>query len=313
MKISQAVLWLIAFFCATPSVLAQTINGYEHWLSHDTVRLYVWEKVRGDAAGKPVLVIAHGSGTAGKESFDLQVPGRPSYSLMDFFAKQGFDVFAPDMRGFGRSAKPERHITTEEASSDLAAVIDYARNLRGVEKVNLLAWSWGTQYAGMVVMNRPEIIEKYIASAQMHANSPDLLRRKAQLDVYQKNVYLDVTEAGWKKRFASMTPPHISDSEVIDSFAHAAATAQPRIPTGPQIDMVTRMPMLDPTRMTVPMLIIHGEFDDVADLDGLLPFFRALPNPNKQYVVVPNGGHMMHLQLGHKRLQYELDRFLNAP
>ena len=54
------------------------------------------------------------------------------------------------------------------------------------------------QYAGTVVMKRPAIIEKFVASSQMHANSPDPMGRKAQLEIYQKNIYLDVTEAGWK-------------------------------------------------------------------------------------------------------------------
>ena len=42
--------------------------------------------------------------------------------------------------------------------------------------------------------------------------------------------------------------------------------------------------MLNPRLMPVPVMIIHGQYDDVADLDGLLPFFVQLPNPRKQYV-----------------------------
>jgi pimeloyl-ACP methyl ester carboxylesterase len=56
--------------------------------------------------------------------------------------------------------------------------------------------------------------------------------------------------------------------------------------------------MADPTRITVPTLMIHGQYDDVADTAGLLPFFARLPNPEKRYVVVPDAGHMMHLQAG---------------
>src|SRR3989304_4136112 len=84
-------------------------------VEHDRIRLYVWEKYVGSPSGKPVVVLAHGSATAGRESFDLQVPGKPSYSLMDFLAGEGFDVFAPDIRGFGRSTHPETRLTTKEA------------------------------------------------------------------------------------------------------------------------------------------------------------------------------------------------------
>ena len=75
----------------------------------------------------------------------------------------------------------------------------------------------------------------------------------------------------------------------VDAFARSAALVETKSPTGPQVDLLTRLPLIDPTKITVPTLLIHGQHDDVADLEGLLPFFKALPNPDKQYVVVPEG------------------------
>jgi pimeloyl-ACP methyl ester carboxylesterase len=77
--------------------------------------------------------------------------------------------------------------------------------------------------------------------------------------------------------------------------------------------MVTIMPMLNPRLMPVPTMIIHGEYDDVADVTGLLPFFQQLPNRYKRYVVVANAGHMMHLQKGHRLFQHEVASFFKAP
>ncbi len=54
---------------------AQQVVGVEH----GGIKLYVWEKYVGSQSGKKVVVLAHGSATAGKESFDLQVPGKPSF------------------------------------------------------------------------------------------------------------------------------------------------------------------------------------------------------------------------------------------
>ena len=127
------------------------VDSTEHWVKHGDTKLYLWEKCQGNPAGKPVVVLAHGSATAGRESFDLQIPGNPSYSLMDFLAGEGFDVFSPDVRGFGRSTRPEGHLTTADASEDLDKVVDYILKLRGIQKVNLLGWSWGTQYGGMFI------------------------------------------------------------------------------------------------------------------------------------------------------------------
>jgi pimeloyl-ACP methyl ester carboxylesterase len=279
------------------------VQGTQHWVLHEGLRLFVWEKFAGSPQGKPVLLLAHGSATAGRESFDLRVPGHPDYSLMDFLARQGFDVFALDVRGFGSSTKPEDFLSTEQAASDLNAVVDHVLQLRGVPQVRLLAWSWGTQYSGQFVMAHPGKVARYAAYAQMHAKSPDLEARRPRLATFQRAPYIRITEQGWKLRFHSMTPDAVNVPAVIDAFAKAAALVETRSPTGPQVDLLTRQPLIDATKITVPTMLIHGQYDDVADLDGLLPFFAALPHPDKQYTVVPEGGHMLHLQKGHARFQ----------
>jgi pimeloyl-ACP methyl ester carboxylesterase len=304
---------VIAVLASVTPLAAQEVTGKEHWVEQNGIRIYVWEKYVKSAENKRVIILAHGSATAGKESFDLQVAGKPSYSLMNFLAQEGFDVFALDTRGFGRSTHPDGHMTTKEASDDLNAVVDYIRKLRGVQKVNLLGWSWGTQYGGMFVMSYPEKVEKYISYAQMHLNSPDLSKRRPRVEVFRKNPYISIPEAGWKLRFYSMTPAEANDLEVVDTYARTAAQIEQKSATGPQLDMVTIMPMLNPRLMPVPTMIIHGEYDDVADLDGLFPFFQQLPNRYKRYVVIPNAGHMMHLQKGHQLFQQEVAGFFKAP
>jgi len=304
---------IAAAILSTAASSAQEVSGVEHWVEREGIKLYVWEKYVGSPAGKGLIVLAHGSATAGKESFDLQVPGKPSYDLMDFLAREGFDVFAPDTRGFGRSTHPDTHMTTQEASEDLNAVVDHVLKLRGGKRVSLLGWSWGTQYGGMFVIAHPEKVEKYVSYAQMHVDSPDIAKRRPRIEAFRKNAYITIAETGWKPRFSSLTPAEANDPEVVDVYAKAAAQVERKTATGPQLDMVTIMPMVNPRLIPVPTMIIHGQYDDVADLDGLLPFFRQLPNPYKKYVVVPNAGHMMHLQKGHQLFQREVAAFFKAP
>lgn len=289
------------------------VQGAQHWVVQEGLRLFIWEKYQGGPQGKPVLVLAHGSATAGRESFDLKVPGHPEYSLMDFLARRGFDVFAPDMRGFGSSTRPEGHITTEQAAGDLNDVVDFICKLRGVTQVHLLAWSWGTQYGGQFVMAHPAKVKRYAAYAQMHAQSPDLLARRERLAPFQRAPYIRISEPGWKLRFNSMTPEEVNDPVVMDAFARSAALVETKSPTGPQVDLLTRQPLIDATKITVPTMMIHGQYDDVADLEGLLPFFTALPNPDKQYTVIPEGGHMLHLQKGYARFQRAVADWFSAP
>jgi pimeloyl-ACP methyl ester carboxylesterase len=289
----------------------ESIVSAEHWVQNGDVRIYVWEKRQSTANNKKVIVLAHGSATAGKESFDLQVPGYADVSLMDALARVGFDVFALDTRGFGRSTHPDAHMTTAQASSDLNAVVDYVLHLRALEKVDLLAWSWGTQYGGMFVMAHPEKVRKYVSYAQMHLDSPDLAKRRQKIGDYRAHVYVEIPEAGWKPRFYSMAPASDNIPAIVDAYAKAAAAVEKKTPTGPQLDMVTIMPMLNPRLMNASIMLIHGEHDDVADTVGLLPFFQALPNPDKRYVIIPEAGHMMMFQKGRQKFQHAVIDFLD--
>jgi pimeloyl-ACP methyl ester carboxylesterase len=156
-------------------------------------------------------------------------------------------------------------------------------------------------------------VAKYVSYAQMHVNSPDIAKRRPRLEAFRKTPYITIPEAGWKPRFASMTPAAANEPAVVDAFAKAAVQVEVTTPTGPQLDMVTIMPMLNPRLMPVPTMLIHGAYDDVADLEGLFPFFQQLPNPYKRYVVIPNAGHMMHLQGGHRVFQHEVASFFKGP
>ena len=303
-------IFVCCVLAAAPVRADDITTGVEYFAESAGNKIRIWEKVAGTADGKPVIVLAHGSGTAGQGSFDLQVPDETDTSLMDVLARDGFDVFAPDMRGFGLSTHPETGVTTVEAAEDLNAAVDVIRALRHTDKVHVVAWSWGTQYAGLFVIAHPEKVSRFVSYAQMHANSPDILKRRERLEEFRKGPYMDVPEAAWKKRFSSMTPETANGQDVIDAFAREAARVETRSPTGPHIDMVTKLPMLDADKITVPTLMIHGQFDDVADIDGLMPFFKALANPEKSYVIVPNAGHMAHLQEGRSLLQSEIAGFL---
>ena len=147
--------------------------------------------------------------------------------------------------------------------------------------------------------------------AQMHVDSPDLIARRPRLQSFRDNPYVVVPEAGWKPRFASRTPALANRPEIVDAYAQAAARVETRTPTGPQLDLVTLMPMVDARRIQAPTLMIHGQYDDVADPAGLWPFFAALPNPDKRYVVVPDAGHMIMFQQGNRAFQKAVIDFLS--
>ena len=81
------------------------IQASEYWAQKGEVKLYLYRKRAAPQAGvvQPVLFLVHGSSNSSRASYDLSVPGKGEYSLMNVMAGYGFDVWTMDHDGYGRS------------------------------------------------------------------------------------------------------------------------------------------------------------------------------------------------------------------
>lgn len=169
-----------------------SING-------QTAQLYVRERVeagtvlRAGSLENRVVLFVHGAGTPAEVSFD--VPAE-SYSWMAYLAHAGFDVFSVDMTGYGRSTRPaamndpcnltaaqqatfvpgflpaacqpamtQQLTTIASDHNDIGAAVDYIRNLRRVQRVDLIAWSLGGPRAGGYAAANPAKVRKLVLLA----------------------------------------------------------------------------------------------------------------------------------------------------
>ena len=73
------------------------------------------------------------------------------------------------------------------------------------------------------------------------------------------------------------------------------------------------LPILDPARITVPTMIIHGEKDFAAKEEDLLPFYSQLATHDKRYILLPRSGHMLIMEKDHRLFQYEVLSFFDRP
>ena len=63
----------------------------------------------------------------------------------------------------------------------------------------------------------PEKIARYVSYAQMHPNSPDVIKRRERLEEFRKGPYITIPEPAWKKRFTSMTPDAVNDAGAVET------------------------------------------------------------------------------------------------
>ena len=109
------------------------LPGTEHWARKGDVKLFMWNKCVGDpAATRGTILFVHGSSMPSQPTFDLDVPGRSDSSVMEYFARAGFDCWCVDMEGYGRSDK-RRDINSDisNGADDLAAASDYILRTTG--------------------------------------------------------------------------------------------------------------------------------------------------------------------------------------
>ncbi len=151
----------------------------------DDVRLFLWEKYADSPHNKRgTILFVHGSSMASQPTFDLQVPGRPFSSAMDWFAARGFDTWCVDMEGYGRSDK-DRDITCDIANGadDLAAASAYIQSLRKNDGFLVYGISSGALRAAMFAEAHPERISRLALDAFVWTGegSPTLEQRRKKL------------------------------------------------------------------------------------------------------------------------------------
>src|SRR5580700_2089956 len=74
-------------------------------------------KAKTGEAPLPVLFLVHGSSISSRPSFDLTVAGaHGEYSVMNAFARLGFDVWTMDHENYGRSGRTESNSNIASAS-----------------------------------------------------------------------------------------------------------------------------------------------------------------------------------------------------
>jgi pimeloyl-ACP methyl ester carboxylesterase len=292
---------------------AALIQGKEHYVMRDGLRIYVWEKYKeGQEAtfsrtGKVALLV-HGGTRSGRSLYDLQIR---DYSLMDFLAQHDYDVWTIDIHGYGHSDKSANDwIDTQSAAADIAAAVDYITKLRGVEKVNLLGCSAGTQRAGVFAMEHPDRVAKLILDAGFWKGTAEFREsNKKRIENGGKPLprYRPTTEADFRSDFVEGQ----FEEDVVEESVKVGLQMDPQRPN--VFAEWVKLPILDPARITVPTMIIHGEKDFAAKEEDLLPFYSQLNTHDKRYVLLPDGGHLMILEKGHRRLQYEVLSFFDRP
>ena len=251
---------------------------------------------------QPVLFLVHGSSNSALSSFDLAVPGAGEYSTMNVFAGLGFDVWTMDHENYGRSSRTEGNSDIASGVADLIAVGELVLRETGQERMHLMGESSGALRAAAFAAARPERVGRLVLNAFTYTgrNSPTLAKRAEQVEYFRAH-NRRVRDREMIRSIFTRDHPGTSDPAVAEALADAELVFGDQVPTGTYLDMTANLPVVDPLKVQAPVMIVRGEHDGIASEEDLLDFYHRLPNPDRQFVVLPGAAHA--LVFGHNRHQ----------
>lgn len=282
-------------------------------------------------ADRTVLFI-HGTSVPAPVAFDLEYQ---DYSWMEYLAREGFDVWAMSMIGYGWSATPhmdnpcnvdpqmQQHLvgpvlevcckphfrtalsTNQSEWDQIDAVVDHIRTATASEKINLVVWSNGGPRGGGYAYQKPEKINRIFMHAPGPSDPNTMVSRQPDPGT---PMTLQTRPQLFEERWAANAPcENQIDPAMLDIIWSELMRYDP-VGASWTDEGVMRWPTRSPAGwsddmargLTVPTLVIYGEFDDPAtrqatfDLIGSKHKMRVLMECASHFIEWENGRHILH-------------------
>jgi pimeloyl-ACP methyl ester carboxylesterase len=329
LKLLALAVLLLSVLPARAQVAVQTSDFSVPPMNATQVVIHVHHKFGPAPLKIPVLLI-HGTwGNSGTWDF----PGR---SVMDYLAIRGYDVYALDLRGMGKSDNPGyATIDIINRVNDVVAVAQYiaAPEHTGRQPV-VMGWSQGGVLAGLVAASDPN--GHLIAGVGLLSVAPYGFVVPTNL----QGTLLSVVGQ------ADFLPNPLQVNEIVfgtdpitgkPTISPAAFSTFVSVPEFLQLDSVKAIleevnlcplflgtpfvngcPVAPPplpgiiwSNVKVPALVVDGALDLLVGEDQAQMLFTALGSANKQLIVFPRNSHGWFLEDNHDETDKVFDHFLS--
>ena len=298
---------------------ALDIESQEHWAKRGEIDLFIFRKFSPSAQlanpGRPALLLVHGSSFSARTAYDLEAPEFGEYSLMNVFASLGYDVWTMDHEGYGKSSKTDGFSFIKDGVADLEAAFPVIEKISGHRSACLFGSSSGALRAGAFANSNPERVEKLVLAALVWTGegSPSLKKRAEKIDEWKASNLRRVDEAAYEAIFSrdvtGLTIPELPKLAAAAEMANGGGS----VPNGTYIDMCINLPAVDPLEIRCPVLIFRGDHDGIATDEDVIGFYSALPNKDKQMIMMSGQAHNTTIGINRHRFWHVLDSFLTMP
>lgn len=314
---------LLSMFGSTAMSAEAEIWSAEYWAEKPAknggVKLNLWRKRVGAPApgepARPVVFLVHGSSNSARSSYDLTVPGKGEYSLMNVLARDGYDVWTMDHDGYGYSGSSGNNSDIASGVEDLKAAMPVVAREAGRSKVHFYGTSSGGIRAAAFAQAQPDSVDRLMLSAFTYKGNgaAEIERRRKRIDALRANPRRKRDADMIRSIFTRDGHPDEYDPAVAEAIIAEEMKFGDEIPSGTYLDMAANLPIVDPKKIVSPVLMLRGEFDGNSTNADLLDFFTQLPNGDRQFVILPRTAHSTGYSKNRHLLFYALRSFLNEP
>lgn len=289
----------------------------EYWAKKGDVPLWMFRKRLGapqtGEPAKPIVFFVHGSSVTSR-AFDLHVPGKGEYSVMNEFARYGFDCWTMDHENYGKSGHTSGNSDVASGVEDLKAAAVVLARETGEQKYSFVGESSGALRAGAYAMAAPERINRLVLAAFTYkgVGSPTLKKRAEQVEYYRTH-NMRKRDRDMIRSIATRDKPGTSDPAAVEALADVEMQFGDQIPTGTYLDMTANLPVVHPEKVLAPVLLVRGEYDGIATVPDIENFFNQLPNGDRQFIILPGTAHSVTLAINRQLFWHVARSFLNMP
>jgi alpha-beta hydrolase superfamily lysophospholipase len=291
----------------------------DFWASKGGIKLNLWRKrVGSPKPGEkplPILFLVHGSSNSTRSSYDLTVPGKGEYSLMNVMAREGYDVWTMDHDGYGHSGSSGNNSDIASGVEDLKAAMPVIAKETGQQKMHMYGTSSGGIRAAAFAQAQPASVDRLVLSAFTYkgTGAEEIARRQKRIDEFRANPRRKRDAAMIRSIFTRDGHSGSTDPAVPEAIIAAEMKFGDTIPTGTYLDMAANLPIVDPKKVLSPVLMLRGVWDGNSTDADLLEFYTQLPNGDRQFAILPNTAHSPGYGKNRHLLYYAVKNFLAAP
>ena len=280
----------------------------------------------------PTVLFVHGATYPSSVTFDYAIDGK---SWMDRMAEAGFDAWCVDLLGYGRSDRPAAMgeapeanaplVDTDKAVADVSAVMDVILHARGLERLCLIGYSWGTMICGALAGQRADTVARLV----LYGTAWIKTTASALTDGAPPGAYRVVEAEAMRQRWLIGIAPEqaqeLATPEAMAAWCDAAVASDPesqghtpprlRAPAGVVKDVLAYhgagKAYYDPGQIRAATLIVVGEWDaETTPEQGRAVFDLLVNAAERRYVVIGKATHSMLLEKRRFALYQTVEEFL---